>query len=244
MSRAEAVKRISLSNIIRQANGGAAISIGERHHDADLELRAAELMSRLLPLVSFFTDHSGAKLIPITEIFKIKEAIVQARKQAEEQGYKRGLEAGKNDGLKDARKVVNDLDRAVADAIGQREAMLNEAREKILGMVMQISRKVTYDAVRVDPESCLQMIDGVIDSLVDRSKLVIKVHPDHLPIVEQHINRFLESSTTIKELSFAADPRVHFGGCFVETPTGDIDARLESQLDVIEDAIVSEEEEQ
>lgn len=233
-----------MSNIIRRVSGGEAIPIGERHHDADLELSAVERMSRFLPLVSFFTDHTGAKLIPIAEIFKVEEAFIQAQKQAEEQGYKRGLADGKDEGLKDARKVVGDLNRAVADAIGQREAMLNEARKKILSMVIQISRKVTYDAVRVDPESCLQIIDGVIDSLIDRSKLVIKVHPDHLPIVEQHINRFLENSTTIKELSIKADPRIHFGGCFVETPTGDIDARIESQIDVIEDAILNQEEAQ
>ena len=31
--------------------------------------------------------------------------------------------------------------------------------------------------------------------------------------------------------------------CFIETPTGDIDARLNSQFEVIEDALLSGEEE-
>ena len=81
------------------------------------------------------------------------------------------------------------------------------------------------------------MIRGVIDSLIDRSRLKIKVNPDHLPIVEQNIDRFLEGSTTIKELAIEPDPRVKHGGCFIETPTGDIDARLESQFDVIADTL-------
>ena len=48
------------------------------------------------------------------------------------------------------------------------------------------------------------------------------------------MDRFLSGSTAIKDLQFEADPRVREGGCFIETPTGDIDARLESQFEVIE----------
>jgi flagellar biosynthesis/type III secretory pathway protein FliH len=35
---------------------------------------------------------------------------------------------------------------------------------------------------------------------------------------------------------------VKYGGCFIETPTGDIDARLESQFEVISDAVLGAEE--
>jgi flagellar assembly protein FliH len=78
----------------------------------------------------------------------------------------------------------------------------------------------------------------MIDQLVDKSRLKIKVHPDHLPIMEQNIDRFLQNSTAIKELTFEADPRVRMGGCFIETPSGDIDARLESEFEIIENAIL------
>ena len=88
------------------------------------------------------------------------------------------------------------------------------------------------------------MIGGVIDQLVDRTKLRVKVHPDHLPLVEQNMDRFLASSTVIKDLKFEADPRVRMGGCFIETPTGDIDARLSSQFEVIEDTLLAGVEEQ
>ena len=61
-------------------------------------------------------------------------------------------------------------------------------------------------------------------------------------VIEQGIDRFLGGSTSIKELTVVPDPRVRFGGCFIETPTGDIDARLESQFEVIEDALRIDEE--
>jgi flagellar biosynthesis/type III secretory pathway protein FliH len=55
--------------------------------------------------------------------------------------------------------------------------------------------------------------------------------------VEQNINRFLKGSTSIKEITIEPDLRVSYGGCFIETPTGDIDARLESQFEVIDEVL-------
>ena len=141
------------------------------------------------------------------------------------------------------REVLSQFEAAIKDAIDQRAAMLEEARQGILDLVLLISRKVTFDAVEADPELTLKMIDGVINSLLDRSRLKIKVNPDHLPIVEQNIDNFLKGSATIKEIKIEADPRVRHGGCFIETPTGDIDARLESQFEVVEGAILTDEEE-
>jgi flagellar biosynthesis/type III secretory pathway protein FliH len=71
--------------------------------------------------------------------------------------------------------------------------------------------------------------------------LKILVHPDFLPIVEQNIARYLSGRSVIKDLTVEADPRVRLGGCFIQTPSGDIDARLESQFDVIEDVISTDE---
>jgi len=79
--------------------------------------------------------------------------------------------------------------------------------------------------------------------LLDRSRLKIRVNPNHLPLVEQNIETFMKGSAAIKEIEIAADPRVQYGGCFIETPRGDIDARLESQFEVIEDTIFSGEAE-
>jgi flagellar biosynthesis/type III secretory pathway protein FliH len=76
-----------------------------------------------------------------------------------------------------------------------------------------------------------------MEQLTDRSKVTIKVHPEFLPIVEQHRDRFLQHSSSLKELRIEADPRVKLGGCLIETPGGEIDARIESQFAVIEHSL-------
>ena len=86
------------------------------------------------------------------------------------------------------------------------------------------------------------MVARIVDGLIDRSQLRIKVHPDFLPIVEQNMHRFLSGTALIKEVIFEPDPRVRLGGCFIQTPTGDIDARLESQFEVIAESVLNAEE--
>lgn len=231
-----------MSKIIRFITEAPAIFIGERQRDLNAESHAERKLAELFPQVSFITDLDGAKLIPMFEVSKFEQALNRVREEAYSAGQQKGFAQGLEKGRDEARKVLSQFDHAIRDAVQQRESMLEESREKILDLVLKISRKVTFDAIEFDRESIVTMISRIIDSLVDRSRLTIKVHPDHLPILEQSMNRFLQNSTAIKELRFEPDPRVRFGGCFIETPTGDIDARLESQFEVISDVVLGVEQ--
>jgi flagellar biosynthesis/type III secretory pathway protein FliH len=229
-----------LFRIIRTSSAAETIVIGDRRIDKDQEAEATNILKSLFPFVEVVSDTDGARFIPIVEATRMKAVVTKERATAEKAGYEQGYRDGLTKGQEDARKTATTLDAVIADAVRQREQLLVDAKARILDLVIQISKKVTYDAVAADPETTVKMISGVIETLIDRSRLVIKVNPDHLPLVEQQLDTFLTSSTSIKELRLEADPRVRFGGCFIETPTGDIDARLESQFGVIEDVIKSD----
>lgn len=234
---------MSLSKIIRHVKVAPRVHIGDRQFDVAEENRAETDLASFCPAVAVQTDADGAKLIPILEVFKIHQTLKEESEKAHQRGVQDGHRAGLQEGLAEAQKVLQNLEKAISDTVGQREAILNEARQKVLELVLQISRKVTFDAFSADPEITLELISGVIDQLVDRSRLNIKVNPHHLPVVEQHIDRFLKGEAMIKDLSIVPDPRVTSGGCFIETPSGDIDARLDSQFKVIEETMLSAEDE-
>ena len=230
-----------MSKVLRYVTTGPVVSVGEKHLDLNREELATKMLGDIFPIVSVMTDPDGARFIPISEVYKLQELFERAKADSHRDGFDQGQKTGLEQGLQKADEVANNFDRAIADIIEQRERIFEESRQNILQLVMKISRKVTSDAVSIDPEVTIGMINGVIDTLVDRSRLKIKVNPNHLPIVEQNLQQFLKGSSTIKELTFEADPRVTSGGCFIETPTGDIDARLESQLDVIEETLLNSE---
>lgn len=205
------------------------------------EGNAESRLGDLFPLVAVMTQPDGSKGIPIEEVFKIeaefKARLKQAHQEGYDQGQKSGQQAGLTEGLAEAREVTKQLQQAVHDAVSQREGILEEARQHVMDIIIQIAKKVTFDTIKVDHDSVAQMVARVIDQLIDKSHIKVNVNPDHLPIVEQYLDKFLTDSQTIKEISFRADPRVKYGGCFIETPSGDIDARLSSQFEVVEQSL-------
>ncbi len=232
-------KRKSLSNIIRNTLEAPKVFVGEKHLDFENEKKAHERLSSLFPAVSVITDSDGSRFIPIQQMTLLEQILNEKSKDSFANGHKQGYDKGLQEGLKQAKSVLLNFENAIKTAVTQREAMLDESRDRVLELVIKICRKISYDAIEVDPEKTLQIINGVINSLVDKSNLKIKVNPQHLPIVEQNINSFSQGSTLIKQIEIIGDERVKFGGCFIETPTGDIDARLNSQIDVIEDLLHS-----
>ncbi|RME23086.1 MAG: hypothetical protein D6800_10325, partial [Candidatus Zixiibacteriota bacterium] len=139
------------------------VFIGERNRDTEAEQRAVELLGREFPEVSYITAPDGACFIPIGEVPRLVEAVRQrettAANQARQQGYNDGVQKG----LEEARKVLEQFQGAIADAVNQRQVLLDEAREKILSLVLQISRKVTFDAIEADREATVTMINNIID---------------------------------------------------------------------------------
>jgi len=212
----------------------------------ELEARAEQKLTSAFPQVAVVTGTDGARLIPVGETVKIiqsfEDQIAAARRAGYDEGYQAGLAQGRAEGRAKAEQVVRQFDQAIKETVTQREALLNEARDKILDLVIQISRKVTFDAVSADPQATLAIINGAIDTLADRSRLKIKVNPEHLPVVKEHIEHYLKDPDILDEITIEADARVRYGGCLIETPTEEVDARVESQMEVIQEAMLTGEE--
>jgi flagellar biosynthesis/type III secretory pathway protein FliH len=187
-----------------------SVFIGDRHSDVEKEFVADRVLSEFFPDVAVVTTPEGKKVIPIREFLKIRDAMDKVMNGSWERGSRDGYQRGLKEGRAEAERVLQEFNAAVADA-----------------------RKVTFDAVAIDPEITLKIISGVIDKLIDKSSLKIKVNPAHLPVVEQNVDKFLKSDSAIKQYQIEGDSRVKYGGCLIETPTGEIDARLESQFEII-----------
>jgi flagellar assembly protein FliH len=237
---------MSLSNIRSLRLANQKIPIGEYAVDKKAEEQAEGLIGQAYPELSIITTVEGKKQIPLQQLVVLDERIESEKKSIYEKryedgyraGYESGQAAGLAEGQKDARQIVASLSGVLSEIKQQRQVVLEDARQKILEMVLKISEKLTFSAARIDSEMTMSIINGAIDQLLDKKKLIVKVNPDHLPEIEQHIERFRGQDTAIKEFRLEGDPRVRRGGCFIETPAGDIDARLESMFDIIKQTIL------
>lgn len=226
-----------MSKLLQCAVTDERVIIGEYRADIEADCIAEKKLASRFPDILVTTSIEGRKLIPIQEIFKIEERMRRDAEQQRQKGFEESYKNGLSEGQKEARKVVANFSSLITDAVRQRELLYEDARRKILELVLQIARKVTFDAARIDPDITAEIIAGTIKKLTDKTRIKVKVHPDHLPHIEQQLDRFKGDSTAIKDIVIEADNRVRYGGCFIETPTGDIDARADSQIEIITEAM-------
>ena len=211
-----------MSKLIRKSTPGPAVVIGERYQDTEREVLAEQPLRRFFPSVEIEIDPDGSRQIPVLAALRIvqehQQRLNATRQSAFDEGYQAGVTQGRAEGAAQTEQVLKQFDGAIKDAVSQREQLLEQARQKLFDLVMQISRKVTFDAVKVDPDCTLAIINRVIDSLVDRSRLKINVNPEHYPHIKENINRFADDTSLVKDLTIEADPRVRVGGGLIETP--------------------------
>jgi len=235
---------MSSSKLFRTQINEEKVVIGEFRSDIEADHAAENRISQVFLGINVLTTIEGKKMVPIQELLKIEEQLNRERTESFQKGYDEGYQKGLKEGQREAQKVIDNFASVIKETIAQREALYNEARSKVVEMIIKVSKKATCDAARVDHEITATIINDAIDKLVDKTKIKVKVHPDHLPLIEQQIDRFKGESTAVKEIIIEPDKRVRYGGCFIETPTGDIDARVDSQLDVITGAILGNEGDQ
>ena len=241
---------MSLSNIRSLPLNTNRIIIGDEIIDLAVEQAIADKIQESYPGLDIATTPIGKKVIPLREFAslerewqdRVKDVYQKRFNEGYSEGLKKGREEGHKGGLsegqKEASNVIEKFSGLIKDVTEQRRQLLNESRENIFDIILKIAEKLTFASARIDPQITLSIINGALDQLLDKKKLKIKVHPDHLSAIEQQIEKFGSDATTVKEITIEADPRVREGGCFIETPTGDVDARLESMFDVIKQSIL------
>ena len=70
-------------------------------------------------------------------------------------------------------------------------------------------------------------------------EVTIDIHPEDVEHIENIKEEFFQQLKTLKHISLLPDPSVSPGGCRVKTRFGEVDATLESRLDVIRETIMN-----
>ena len=153
--------------------------------------------------------------------------------QAFEQGRQKGIEEGRaqcqakvEEGLKRAIRLANEIGRA-------RVSALEEQDRDIVEVALAISQKIILREVETDKELLLRQVRQILELLVNKSLVTLKVNPhdiESLDSLHQQLGaEFVEGDHLVIE----ADESVEQGGCLVEQPSLQLDARLQQQLETI-----------
>lgn len=162
---------------------------------------------------------------------KLKTDLEIATAKGREEGYSKGYESG----FEDFDKVMRKFHSIIASLIAERKGILESSSGQIVNLVMQIAIKVIKRITDSQKDIVLENVNDALKRVKDKTQITIRVNLDDLDIVRHKKSDFISRFDVIENLEIIEDPNIGKGGCIIETNFGEIDARISSQLDKIEE---------
>jgi type III secretion system HrpE/YscL family protein len=127
----------------------------------------------------------------------------------------------------------------VLTAANQRaDELTNSWEETMLRLSVRVAEKIIGEQLRVHPETIVEIIREVMKNIRPGKRLTIKVNQADAQQARARIDRIKDGISTSSDIEIVASGSVSPGGCVIESELGIIDARLETQLKCLEEALV------
>ena len=169
---------------------------------------------------------------------RIKQEARSAAEKIEQEAYQQGVIHGKKAGkasveqewsaqLEALKKINDELARIKREYYGAHY-------DSLIDLVFSITRKVLHQELSTNHTIVTAIVRSAIEHAIDREKLKIRINPEDMQECENRKNDFIRELEGIKQLIFEADQSIERGGAVVEYSFGEIDARIEQQLQEVE----------
>ncbi len=158
---------------------------------------------------------------------QIIEEAEQGRDAIREQARQEGIAQG-----------LAEWNRILARASQKADELSKAWEETMLRLSIRVAEKIVGEQLRLHPESIVEIVREVLKSIRPGKHLTIQVNQAEAQYARARIDRLKEALGTSSEIEIVAASNVAPGGCVIESELGIIDARLETQLKCLEDALV------
>jgi len=163
-------------------------------------------------------------------ISRAQEEADQIKESAAKEGYRAGLEEAKHD--------IEILREHLSNFVSAKKEVFEYIAPDILEISVDIARKIIKKEIEQDPEAILGMILEVMDNLSkDETKITIKVNPMQSDLVREELPKVLSQRGIDARINVVSDENMESGGCLIQTGNGIIDAGLETQIEILKEAL-------
>jgi flagellar biosynthesis/type III secretory pathway protein FliH len=173
------------------------------------------------------------------------DVLETARREADairETAREEGFQFGYTQGLASVDERLAPAASALAEAhaaLGAERANAADAVERdAVELALRIAEKALSATIEARPEHVIDVVRGGLRRLLERDRVLVLVHPDDLDLVRRATEGLKGSLGGIGELEVQAERRVGRGGAIVRTAAGEVDGRLETQLERAREALV------
>jgi flagellar assembly protein FliH len=149
------------------------------------------------------------------------------------ESFETGFEEGQRQAERGLSNVFKSLRRAIDEVTSLREQIFRESEEDLLRLSILVARKIIQQEISEDRRILTRIVAAALENAAERDDVVVRLNPEDYRLVTTHRQHYLQGIGDGRDLNMKPDDTVSQGGCVIDTVMGEIDARLESQLDEI-----------
>ena len=163
--------------------------------------------------------------------------IERGKKDAYTKGYKEGVIKGTEDERRRFFQATESLASTLRELDTLKKEILEGNEDKILDIVFSISEKVISQEVSTRRDVVQSVIKSALQLAIDREGIRIRLNPEDYRYIMEINPGFIDSFDDVRNMTIVEDTAIRRGGVVIETSSGEVDARLEQQLNEIKKAV-------
>lgn len=159
--------------------------------------------------------------------------------------YTRGMEEGKRIADGEFREALARIRaeeaQRTARLIGGLASQMKELQQTVeqdaYRFALAVAERITRREVTLTDDIVITQIKEAIQRVAGVESIKLRVHPSDEAVVRAHRGVFLASLDNLRDLVIETDEGVERGGCVIESTSGNVDARISTQLRQIESSL-------
>ena len=174
----------------------------------------------------------------LKQIQKEKETIFQesfqkGQKQGYQEGYEEGSQKGYREGKQEVATLKQEAKQILQSAHEEKKKIIGDIEPKMVQLIGDILEKMIDGVTRFHPTTILYLIKKGFEETSFRENLQIYVSEEDYDTVLKYKEDLLQDIESEGDIVFVKESSLQAGDCIIETPAGNIDCSLDSQLQEI-----------
>jgi flagellar assembly protein FliH len=155
-----------------------------------------------------------------------------------EEGFNRGYEQAKEDLEQENTNEMLKKSEEFIKILSSLEEKISNYESSFDHIVAEVSLKIAEKVIQShipEKESMLALIKSAAQKIIGANEIVIRLNPEDYQLLTPSDYDGLAGNKFTK-INFDITQKVERGGCFIETEIGNVDARIDSQLELLRKA--------
>jgi flagellar biosynthesis/type III secretory pathway protein FliH len=163
-------------------------------------------------------------------------SIDEIKIRAFQKGFTEGEKVGFEAGTKRVDPLINSFNQGLEQLRNIRREVHRKIEKEVAQLALSIAKKIVCHEVKITEETVVCVAREALSRVENPGKIKEKLNPADLQFIQDTKSQLSHFLDDVDSIRFEAEDSIRSGGCFIETDMGDIDARVETQLQAIEES--------